>query len=90
LIYDEINLYIYVLINTIPNLPIMPVLVPNRICIYAKDIQNITGKKERTARKLLSDIRQSLGKQKNELVTVEDFCRHTGLKEEQVSRFLTL
>ena len=68
----------------------MPLLVPNRICIYPKDVQNITGKKERTARKLLSDIRQSLGKQKNELVTVEDFCRHTGLKEEQINRFLAL
>ncbi|MBY0426792.1 MAG: hypothetical protein K2Q22_14245 [Cytophagales bacterium] len=66
----------------------MSVLVPTRICIYPKDVQNITGKKERTARKLLSDIRQSLGKQKNDFVTVEEFCTFTGLKKELVQPFL--
>ena len=66
----------------------MSILVPNRICIYAKDIQNITGKKERTARKLLSDLRQKLGKQKNDLVTIQDFCHYTGLQEEHVTKFL--
>ena len=66
----------------------MSLLVPNRLCIYTKDIQNITGKKERTARKLLSDLRQKLGKQKNELVSIEDFCSYTGLKEEHVTKFL--
>ena len=66
----------------------MTQLVPNRIVIYPKDVQNITGKKERTARKLISDIRQSLGKSKNEFVTIDDFCSYTGLKNEQVVDFL--
>ncbi|MBY0427006.1 MAG: hypothetical protein K2Q22_15330 [Cytophagales bacterium] len=66
----------------------MSILVPNRICIYPKDVQNITGKKERTARKLISDIRESLGKRKNDLVTVEEFCAFTGLKPDQVNKFL--
>jgi len=66
----------------------MPTLVPNRICVYPKDVQNITGKRERTARKLISDIRQSLGKKKNEFVTIQEFCKHTGLKEADVTRFL--
>jgi hypothetical protein len=35
----------------------MTQLVPNRIVIYPKDVQKITGKKERTARKLIGDIR---------------------------------
>jgi hypothetical protein len=66
----------------------MPTLVPNRICVYPKDVQNITGKRERTARKLISDIRQRLGKKKNEFVTIQEFCQHTGLKEADVARFL--
>jgi len=66
----------------------MSTLVPNRIVIYPKDVQNITGKKERTARKLISDIRESLGKRKNDFVTVDEFCAFTGLKLEQVNKFL--
>ena len=66
----------------------MPEIVPNRICIYAKDVQNITGKKERTSRKLLSDIRSRLGKQKKDLITIGEFCDYTGLKIDQVQRFI--
>ena len=66
----------------------MTQLVTNRIVIYPKDVQNITGKKERTARKLISDIRQYLGKSKNEFVTIDDFCLFTGLKKEQIVDFL--
>jgi archaellum biogenesis ATPase FlaH len=66
----------------------MPQLVPNRIVIYPKDVQNITGKRERTARKLLSDIRKKLGKLKSEFITIDEFCSHTGLNKEQVQEFL--
>ncbi len=71
-----------------PDMPLMPILVPSRICIYPKDVQNITGRKERAARKLISDIRKKLGKLKSEFVTVQEFCKHTGLKEEEVFQFL--
>ena len=66
----------------------MPEIVPVRICIYAKDVQNITGKKERTARKLLSDIRYKLGKQKKDFVTVSEFCEYTGLRIDHVQKFI--
>ena len=69
-------------------MPIMKQLVPNRIVIYPKDVQNITGKKERSARKLISDIRLKLGKSKEEFVSINDFCNYTGLKKEQVEAFL--
>lgn len=72
----------------LPKLPNMPTLVPTRICVYTKDVQNITGKKERTARKLLSDLKQSLGKTRNYLVSIEDFCSYTGLKQSKVAKFL--
>lgn len=69
-------------------MPIMSQLVPNRIVIYPKDVQNITGRKERSARKLISDIRIKLGKSKEEFITINDFCNHTGLMKEQVEVFL--
>ena len=62
--------------------------IPNRIVIYAKDVINITGRKERTARKLLAQIRKKYNKQRGEFITVEEFCNFTGLKEEKVYPFL--
>ena len=68
---------------------IMPMnVIPNRIAIYAKDIQNITGRSERTARKMLATIRKKLNKQKREFITIEEFCRYAGFKAEQIINFL--
>jgi hypothetical protein len=65
-------------------MPIMQVIGTKRIVIYAKDVENITGRKERTARKILQEIREKLGKQKWEFITIREFCEHTGIKEEDV------
>ena len=62
--------------------------IPNRIVIYAKDITNITGRKERTARKLLAQIRKKYKKKKGSFITIEEFCEFTGLKKETVHQFL--
>ena len=62
--------------------------IPNRIVIYAKDIMNITGRKERAARKLLAQIRKKYKKEPGKFTTVSEFCEYTGLKEESVNRFL--
>jgi len=69
-------------------MPIMHRLIPSRIVIYAKDIENITGRSERTARQLLQRIRKANGKKKEEFVTVKEFCQFTGLKTEEVAIFL--
>jgi hypothetical protein len=58
--------------------------VPKRVCIYPKDIQRITGKSYRQSIRILNEIRKSLRKPKNSLVSVEEFCSHTGLKIEHV------
>ena len=63
-------------------------VIPNRIAIYAKDIQNITGRSERTARKMLATIRKKLNKQNGEFITIEEFCRYAGFKVEQITNFL--
>lgn len=62
--------------------------IPNRIVIYAKDIMNITGRKERAARKLLAKIKLKYNKGKGDFITVFEFCEFTGLKKENVNDFL--
>lgn len=63
-------------------------IIPNRIVIYAKDIQNITGRSERTSRKMMSALRKKYNKNKGDFITVEEFCIYTGIKEKQVVEFL--
>ncbi len=56
--------------------------------IYVKDIQRITGRGSRYSRNLLGKIRQSLGKQKHDLISVKEFCKYMNLSEEEVIQFL--
>lgn len=60
-----------------------------RICIYTKDVVRITGKGERASRKLLEKIKKDLEKTSDQFITVEEFCKFTGLKIEQVQPFLS-
>lgn len=61
-----------------------------RLVIYTKDIEKITGLKAQASRKLMESIRQSLGKKKRQFITVSEFCAATGLPEEKVLPFLEL
>lgn len=69
-------------------MPILLQKMPKRIVIYAKDVENITGRKPRTARKLLEQIRLKFGKQKEQFVTVREFSLYTGIDEDLVREFL--
>jgi hypothetical protein len=60
----------------------------NRIIIYPKDIQRITGKSERYGRLLIKRIKDHFKKEEHQFVSVEEFCAYTGLKDEQVSELL--
>jgi len=66
----------------------LPKKMPKRIVIYAKDVENITGKKTKAARKLLHRIREQNQKQKDAFVTVKEFCQFTGIDEGEVREFL--
>ena len=57
---------------------------PSRIVVYTKDVMHITGKGERTARKLLTRVRRHYGKDRRSLVTVEEFCAYTGFDPDTV------
>jgi hypothetical protein len=59
-----------------------------RIAIYSKDIQRITGKSDRWSRNLIAKIRSALGKEKHQLVTFDEFCEYMGLKKEDVDTFI--
>ncbi|MEO7264583.1 MAG: hypothetical protein ABIW38_06695 [Ferruginibacter sp.] len=63
-------------------------MIPNRIVIYAKDIMNITGRKERAARKLLAKIKKKNNKGRSDFLSLSEFCSFTGLSESQVKDFL--
>jgi len=62
--------------------------IPLRVVLYPKDVENITGRSPRTARKLLQKIRQALGKSSEEFITVKEFCAFTGIDEELIKDFL--
>ncbi|HNS29674.1 MAG TPA: hypothetical protein PKL52_03990 [Tenuifilaceae bacterium] len=61
----------------------------NRIIIYPKDVQLITGKSERYGRLLLKRIKDKLGKEDHQFITIEEFSRYTGIKIEQVTAQIT-
>ncbi|WP_276503198.1 hypothetical protein [Terrimonas pollutisoli] len=62
--------------------------LPTRVVIYPKDVENITGRRGRTARKLLQKIREALGKRSHEFITIKEFCLFTGISEELIKDFL--
>lgn len=66
----------------------MKEIVLKRIVVYPKDIERITGKKERAARKYLQTIKEKLGKDSKDLVSIDEFCEVTGFKLEKVAAYL--
>ena len=59
-----------------------------RICIYPKDVQIVTGRSERYGRKLIQKIKETFSKQNHQFVTVEEFCKYTGLQVDDVKKTL--
>ncbi|SHI64796.1 hypothetical protein [Flavobacterium terrae] len=59
-----------------------------RICIYAKDIQQITGKSERQSRNIIMKIRELHNKQKHQAITVDEFCSYMGINPASVLQVL--
>lgn len=60
----------------------------NRLCIYPKDIQIITGKSERYGRYLIKRIKEHFNKEQHQVVTIEEFCQYMGLQFETVAKQL--
>ena len=62
--------------------------IHQRVCIYPKDIQRITGKSYRQSIRLMQSIKKDLNKSRNEFLTIDEFCSSTGLKYEQVAHLI--
>lgn len=58
----------------------------SRIILSIKDIQRLTGRSERQARRILGAVRSSFGKQARQPVSLQEYCRYSGLSEEEVAR----
>ena len=62
--------------------------IPSRIVIYAKDVEKITGRRPRTCYAILQKIKSFYNKQKNDFVTVKEFCHFLHIDEELVKEYL--
>lgn len=60
-----------------------------RLCIYPKDVQRITGRSERYSRNLIRRIMLELSKKEHQFVSIQEFCQFTGLDYENVKEFIT-
>lgn len=61
-----------------------------RIIIYSKDIEKITGRSGRYARKIMANLRRNLGKERHQLVSLGEFCAYMVMPEEEIVRQLGL
>jgi hypothetical protein len=57
-----------------------------RICMYPKDVQRIMGKEYTQARLYLIKIKKHLKKEDHQYISVEEFCKYSGLPVEEVMR----
>jgi hypothetical protein len=59
-----------------------------RVCIYPKDIQLITGKSERWGRDIIKKIKTRFNKEEHQLVTIDELCIYLGIEPETVRKLL--
>ena len=59
-----------------------------RICIYPKDDQVVTGRSERWGREIIKKIKTQFSKQDHQLVTIDEFCTYLGLDSSTVRQLL--
>ena len=52
------------------------------------DVQRITGKSEQSGRRLLKKIRETLGKQEHQFITVEEFAMYTGISLDMIRDYI--
>ena len=60
----------------------------NRIIIYPKDVQRITGKSERYGRMLLKQIKHKLSKEEYQFVTAYEFSEYAGIELNIIESYL--
>ena len=61
-----------------------------RITIYPKDIERLTGRSDRYARKVIQEIRRRIGKEKHQLITISELCEYLNIRESEAIEQLDL
>jgi hypothetical protein len=61
---------------------------PQRVVIYVKDIELITGRKPGAARNLYLAIMRSFEKRRGQFITFQEFSIYTGIDEEMIQQYL--
>lgn len=61
----------------------------HRLVIHTDDITKVLGINIRTAQRLLQTIRETLGRRKNDYVSIKEFADYVHLNEEDVKRTLS-
>ena len=59
-----------------------------RVCIYPKDVQVVTGKSERWGREIIKKIKTHFSKEPHQLVSINEFCLYMGLQQDIVAKQL--
>ncbi len=59
-----------------------------RAIIFPKDIENFTGLTNRTACRMLENIRKTLGKRQGALITIKEFCAFYTIEESLIREYL--
>jgi len=57
----------------------------HRICMYGKDVAALTGKTVKTGNNILNRIRELKGKEKHQVITIDEVCEYLGIDVEKVS-----
>jgi len=55
-----------------------------KICIFPKDAAQLIGISEREAQRLFQEMRLAYNKKKHQYITVKEFCKYTGITEEEI------
>lgn len=60
----------------------------NRVVIYPKDIERMTGKGDRYSRKVMCMLKKKLGKRMHQFVTVYEYAEYSGIPVEVIEGFV--
>lgn len=52
------------------------------------DVQRITGKSERSARRLVNKVKAELGKERHHFITAEEFSSCTGIPLDAIKEYI--
>ena len=62
----------------------------NRIVIYPQDVALITGRSDRYGRMIIKRIKEELGKEDHQFVTIQEFAHYIGIEASEITAIISL